>query len=116
MLWLKPVFGEGLTPQGQGLEKKTQLLEEDKTSLTAPFHLFHAGFASSLTNTNHLREGQSNSWVCFGQEMLKIGLSRIGTDHIKAREMGPGRVCPRQLPSEIPIPYVAPGAKDDGFG
>lgn len=115
MLWLKPVFGEGLTPQGQGLEKKTQLME-DKTSLTAPFHLFHAEFASSLTNTNHLREGQSNSWVCFGQEMLKIGLLRIGTDHIKAREMGPGRVCPRQLPSEIPIPYVAPGAKDDGFG
>lgn len=75
-----------------------QLLE-DKTPLTAPFHLFHTGFASSLTNTKHLREGQSNNWVCFGQGTLKIRISRIEMDHIKAREDQVGSI-PRQPPSE----------------
>lgn len=93
-----------------------QLLE-DETALTAPFHLFHTGFASSLTNTKHPREGQL-SWVCFGQGMLKIGTSRIGMDHIKARVMGrdPGGFVPRQPPSEIPVPCMSLSAKEDGFG
>lgn len=122
LLQLKPGFREGLTPPGQGLGKKTQLLE-GKTSLTAPFNLSQGGFASSLTNTKHLREAQSNSWVCFGQEMPNIGMSRIGRAHIKARETGPSGVCPPSIPSTpaaspggVALPWLAPGAKDEGFG